>query len=100
MLNKELLQTNNTITSGILYVQGFTSFGGIILDFKDGTQHSVNGEQFYKVSNSKVSRIRLLLDEDTEISSSVNIEYSDIIRGYLYIVDNSKDARLNYISSM
>ena len=99
MLNKELLQSN-TITSGILYVQGFTSFGGVILDFKDGTQHSVNGEQFYKVSNSKVSRIRLRLDEDTEISSSVNIEYSDIIRGCLYIVDNSKDARLNYISSM
>lgn len=99
MLNKELLQSN-TITSGILSVQGFSSFGGVILDFKDGTQHSVNGEQFYKVSNSKVLRIRLLLDEGTEISSSVNIEYSDIIRGYLYIVDNSKDARLNYISSM
>ena len=47
-----------------------------------------------------MSRIRLLLDEGTEISSSVNIEYSDIIRRYLYIVDNSKDARLNYLSSM
>ena len=99
MLNKELLQSN-TITSGILSVQGFSSFGGVILDFRDGTQYSVVGLESYKVSNSKVSRIRLLLDEGTEISSRVNIEYSDINRGYLYIVDNSKDARLNYTSSL